>query len=631
MKKGIVFFALLMSVSVFAEDPKYPVSAISESLQKDMYAIIRNEEVRYDVKDTKSVKYVHKKALTILNSQANQYSALYFYYSKARRIQNLKITVYDAFGKAVKKVKSSEIRDQSAVDGFSLYLDSRFKYINLAQTTYPYTIEYEIEYDMGLYNFADFYLWHDDEIATEKTEYVITYPKNQRPRYRTFKLEEPHFELLAGDRELMSWKFENVRPEKFEPLSPSQWRVVPNAMIGPVAFDVEGYAGRMDTWEGLGKWQILLNQGRDVLPEATTQKVKELIANKSTVEEKAKVLYEYVQGKTRYVSIQKGIGGQQPFPATMVDQVGYGDCKALSNYMVSLLKVAGIKGYYTLVYADDHNQDFPTDFVADNFNHIIVSVPNDKDTIWLECTSQSIPFGYLGEFTADRKALMITENGGALVNTMRYPAEMNTQTRTADVKLEMSGDAKAKVKTTYAGLQFDRGNFLGATPDDQKKWLRNTISIPAFDLNNYNIAVTKARVPSAMVNVDLALPRFASVSGKRIFITPNLMNRSKYIPEKTEKRRNAIVLSEGWVDYDTIRYQLPEGIYPEFLPEPVVIKSKFGQYEAKFEMRENELVYTRMMRRNKGEYPAEAYQELTDFFKSVNKADNMKLVFLNKT
>ncbi len=355
-----------------------------------------------------------------------------------------------------------------------------------------------------------------------------------------------------------------------------------------------------------------------------------MTSGKSTVEEKAKVLYEFVQSKTRYVSIQKGIGGQQPFPATMVDQVGYGDCKALSNYMVSLLKVAGIKGYYTLVYADDDNEDFPTDFVTDNFNHIIVSVPNGQDTLWLECTSQQIPFGYLGEMTADRKALMITEKGGALVNTQRYPADVNTQVRTADVKLEMTGDAKAKVKTTYAGLQFS-GHFLSSSSDDQKKWLRNTISIPTFDLNNYNIAVTKARIPSAVVNVDLTLARFASVSGKRIFITPNLMNRSKFIPEENRKRKNAIVLSEGWVDYDTIRYQLPEGIYPEYLPEPVTIKSKFGQYEAKFEMRENELIYTRMMRKNKGEYPAESYQELTDFYKGVSKADNTRVVFLNKT
>ena len=34
---------------------------------------------------------------------------------------------------------------------------------------------------------------------------------------------------------------------------------------------------------------------------------------------------------------------------------------------------------------------------------------------------------------------------------------------------------------------------------------------------------------------------------------------------------------------------------------------------------------------NKGEFPPESYNELIEFYKSINKADNIKLVFLNKT
>jgi len=129
----------------------------------------------------------------------------------------------------------------------------------------------------------------------------------------------------------------------------------------------------------------------------------------------------------------------------------------------------------------------------------------------------------------------------------------------------------------------------------------------------------------------LNLKRLATVSGKRLMLTPNLMNRNSFIPEKAENRKTEIVRNYGYTDYDTIRYHIPEEIYPEFLPEPVKLKSRFGEYESSYKLDQGLVVYTRKMIVYKGRYPASAYQEFTDFYKSVSKADNAKLVFLNKT
>ncbi len=38
--------------------------------------------------------------------------------------------------------------------------------------------------------------------------------------------------------------------------------------------------------------------------------------------------------------------------------------------------------------------------------------------------------------------------------------------------------------------------------------------------------IKKDKIPSTIVNVEFMLMRFATVSGKRIFLTPNLMNLS---------------------------------------------------------------------------------------------------------
>ena len=64
---------------------------------------------------------------------------------------------------------------------------------------------------------------------------------------------------------------------------------------------------------------------------ATITKVKELVKDLKTVEEKAKKVYEFVQNKTRYIGVQIDIGGWSPITADRVDISGYGDCKGLTN------------------------------------------------------------------------------------------------------------------------------------------------------------------------------------------------------------------------------------------------------------------------------------------------------------
>ena len=72
-----------------------------------------------------------------------------------------------------------------------------------------------------------------------------------------------------------------------------------------------------------------------MLPEDIKKKVHELTDHLKDPREKINVLYDFLQKNTHYISIQLGIGGWQPFPADYVAAKRYGDCKALSNYMIA--------------------------------------------------------------------------------------------------------------------------------------------------------------------------------------------------------------------------------------------------------------------------------------------------------
>ncbi len=626
----------LIYTSVLAkEDPKYPVSAIPEDIKKDVNAVVR-EDVKIFTIHSDSRATLHALiVVTIFNSKASDFAEHSEWYSKLRKITKFEGKVYNENGEVIKKLKANEIIDNSAFDGSALHSDLRIKYADLSQAVYPYTIEFEYDIDYKfLYHIDGSEVISEEKVSVQKLTYQIIYPKSLEPRYKTYNInQKPIHESIGDNVESVRWVLQNLQPIKFEPLSNSD-DVLPQIVTAPGKFEYDGYPGSMKTWEDYGKWQLSLNEGRDVISEATKNKIRELTKNIDTTEGKVKAIYEYLQNKTRYVNISLGIGGLQPFEALVVDEMGYGDCKGLSNYMVAMLKEIGVRGYYTKIMAGEYAPEIDVDFPSHQTNHIVVAVPNGPDTLWLECTSQTNPFDFQGTFTGDRKALMVTETGGKIVNTHRYTADQNVQSRTADVFVESTGDAKAKIKTTYSGLQYENGDLmfiLNKQHDDQKEWVQDNTDIPAFDIVNFSMTNKKDKVPSAIVNINLVLKRFATVSGKRIFLTPNLMNRSTYIPEKLESRKTNIVLRTPYTDFDTIRYHLPEGIYPEFLPEPAKIKSRFGEYETTFTVDAGSLLYIRKIRMNKGEYPAESYKELTDFYKNINKADNMKMVFMSKT
>jgi hypothetical protein len=453
MKKLFFLFASLISFSVHAkDDPKYAVSAIPAELKENVDIVFRRDEMIYKIiSRSRATFYIHQ-VITIMNQNGKGYARESIHYDKLSKVSFFKGTVYDAEGNVIKKLKANEIYDGTAVDGVSLFSDDRFKAADLTQTAYPYTVEFEYEVDFKFLFQIPTFSVIGEKTSVEYSHCQLIYPKDLKPRYEAVNVDvKPEITMVDGF-ESTSWSFKNLKPLKFEPYGPVM-EILPRIYAAPTQFEFDGHLGTMDTWENFGNWISGLNSGRDQLPPDTKQKIQQLTSGLKTTEEKSKVVYEYMQNKTRYVGIQLGIGGYQPFEASVVDQTGYGDCKALSNYTVALLKEAGVKANYTLIRSGSDSPEMNTGFPSSQFNHAVAFIPNGKDTIWLECTSQTIPFGYISSHNGNRKALAITEKGGVIVSTPVYTAEQNVQSRTADVFLESTGDAKAKVRTTYSGTQ----------------------------------------------------------------------------------------------------------------------------------------------------------------------------------
>src|SRR5690606_16477195 len=168
--------------------------------------------------------------------------------------------------------------------------------------------------------------------------------------------------------------------------------------------------GKVTNWRDFGRGvQDGLLKGKQDLPAATIEKAKQIASQFDHTRDKPTVLYKYMQDKTRYVRVPIGICRFKPFAASYVDRLAYGDCKALVNYMQALLAAVDIPSLYCVVEAGNQKVSLDEPFAnAVDGNHIILCVPFENDTTWLECTSNKSPFGYLGDFTDDRLVLACT-------------------------------------------------------------------------------------------------------------------------------------------------------------------------------------------------------------------------------
>ncbi|MDD2792879.1 MAG: DUF3857 and transglutaminase domain-containing protein [Sediminibacterium sp.] len=610
----------------------FSVSQIPDSLIRNSDVVKRMEELKVVVKSNDKIVVKHKYAITILNSDGDDYAEYSNSYSSLERLSSIEGALYDSSGRQIKTIKKRDIADAPMEDGFSLMREDRFKRHNFYHKQYPYTVMYEDEQELKSAYFLPF--WFPVEgprYSVQQSRFVVETPVDYELRVKPIN----HVAAIISEVDKVrshSWELSNKAAFVIERLQPPLKETLPIVYIGPVKFNLGDFAGDMSTWNNLGKLNVALNRGKDVLPQPVKEKVHQLADTLHNKQDKVAALYRYLQGNTRYISVQLGIGGWQPFDAEYVATNKYGDCKALSNFMVGLLKEAGIKSNYVLVTAGANKKGLSEDFPAPYFNHVIVCVPNGKDSIWLECTSQNQAPGYLGSFTGGRKALLIDEDGGHVVSTPVYGVEDNLQIRKTNASIDEKGTLLAETLTRYTGIQQETPHSLihSATKEQRNKYLNSIFNLPTYQVEFVNYKEVSSSIPIVEEQLRISAPDYASVSGKRLFISCNIFNQSTERFSKDTDRKNAIVFPLAYRDVDTVKIAIPEGYKPESIPANVHLKTNFAEYNASFVVQSNQILFIRSESRNAVVLPANEYQQVVTYYDKVYRADKSRVVFVKK-
>ena len=628
MKRIILPLLLLLNTVFCLAQDNYDVDLIPANLRPRANAIIRNQETLLDMKAVDNVMYSVKQAITVFNKNGENSARLVLFYDKNTAIKSIKGEVYNEVGKLMGKFSQSDFRDESAVQDFSLFEDSRIKHFLPSVNTYPYTVvySYEIRFKQNLI-IPDWTPKPANDVAVEKSTYTFICKPAEVLRIKAQHLANAE-ETADEKQKTYTWKANNLPAVKAEPYSPLKHFYQTSVKIAPQQFSYFKHHGSYNNWQELGKWYYSeLLKDRQTLPAATVDTIKDLVKNEKDDKAKAKKIYQFLQEKTRYISIQIGIGGFQPYSAADVDRLGYGDCKALVNYMQSLLAVVGIESYYCVVEAGTQKIDLDASYASMNQgNHVILCLPLKADTVWLECTNQKIPFGFLSDFTDDRTVLACTKDGGKLLRTPKLTTKANLQVRKADLVVDAQGNISGTLNTNFSGSQYDnRQNVLYKPFTEQQKALQEDYNVNNIRFDKIEYQQYKDVNPQLTENLTVDIRNYATLNEGKMFFELNAFNIQNAVSD-SKNRILPVYINRGFTDVDTVIYQLPENVIPFITPISKTYKTDFGTYESTATLNENKLIYYRKLSVNDGTYPASSYELFHKFMADVNVADHLKII-----
>lgn len=564
--------------------------------------------------------------ILILNRDGREYGTQAIHYNSFVSVRRVSAVLKDVDGREIRRLRSRDIRDFSATDDGTLIDDARVKVAELAHDQYPHMVEFE--YELQFSGMLGLPAWTPvrRRASVLSARYQVDVPAGMPIRYAARNLEAEPLVTAGATTTRYEWSVSNQTAPKAEPDGPYWVEVVPIMVVSAESFRISGTTGRLDSWSSLGRWMHDLWHGRDRLPESEAAAVRALVADAPDDREKVRRVYAYLQGQTRYVSIQLGIGGWQTEDVTRTVRTKYGDCKALVNYMMAMLKAVGIPSYPALVNLGDGVDVIP-DIPNNRFNHVILFVPLAGDSLFIECTSKEFPLGYLGRSTLGKHALIVRPEGGNLIRLPDHAAERNLQRRTGEIRFDPSGLGVGAFRTRHTGAQQEALRYLKANLPSREleKAVRDRIAVGRFDLLSYELTVSESD-PTVLFDVVLRLPGYASRAGSRLMFQPNVLEPKRSTLPDNPARSQPIRLPYAYADTDSLVFHLPEGFQVEAFPEPVDIETDFGRYRATIRVHETHLVYLRELVYWTDRLPADRYADYSRFVNRVAVADQARVV-----
>ena len=508
----------------------------------------------------------------------------------------------------------------------NLYSDTIWKVISMVGLAPGVYIEYQVTLEdkipggetwlTGGYNFQA-------TEATLETHYALQLPKIWHLQWKIANdanPKQPEVSHTENDTVIYIWRYGEMPALVLEDGMPHLNNVVPRLRYSSIK-----------DWDSVYNWYKELAKGRYTADADIAAKVEQLTSHLTTIEAKIQAIYHFVATNIRYVGIELGQSAYQPSPANEVFRMQYGDCKDKTTLLISMLDLAGIKGYPVLVGVAPHERVDTVLPSLNQFNHMIAAVPTGTDTyIWMDPTSSTCRYGNLPYNVQGRTGFLISDTRGEFVEIPVFPPESNRLVSTTELTLNNEGGVQGTLHIQTKG-QYDlnaRWAYQQIHPSLLESTLATELSqqFPGIQIVWHDISDLSDLNVLVKINVGFHVADYATQVGEDMLLPLPIDEFADYAETfANEHRTYALDMGYPMQIEKAIRIEIPDG-WTATLPKDIHHVVESAELTRQYKQVGNIITYRLIFTLKDRILSAAAYPAARSLFMSLASEDGARLL-----
>jgi len=609
-------------------------------------AVLLYSETNVTVLSADKVRKHVRGAYKIVRPEGREHGTVDVSFNPQRKIISLRGWCIPAQGKDY-EVKDGDATDFAApAEGGYLIADTKYRVLHIPAPDPGNIIGYEYEVEEQPFWLQDSWDFQGTDPVRE-SHYSLQLPPGWE--YKASWLFYPEMKPTEGGGNVAEWVVSDVKGIRHEADMPPLSGVAGQMIVSFLPAGGTSRKNEIANWHSMGSWYGSLISERMDASEPMKQQVNVLTAGKTTPLQKMQAIAGFVQHDIRYVAIELGIGGWQPHAAPEVFSHRYGDCKDKTTLMRTMLRQIGVDSYHVVINTQRGSVTRETP-AHNGFNHVIVAIklPDElKDPsliavmqhpklgriLFFDPTNELIPFGEIGGYLQANYGLLVTPEGGELVELPQQPSAMNSIQRVGKLTLDGKGMLKGDVEEVRLGDRASSERWrlrTVAKNEDRIKPIENLLagSLASFQIVRASVINVDRTDQPFGFNYTFESDNYARSAGNLLLVRPRVLGSKSWgVLETKEPRRFPIEFEGPLRDTDSFDISLPPGYEVDELPPPTDADYRFGSYHSKTEASGQMLHYTRSMEIKELSVPVSKMDDLKKFYRMI-AADERNTVVL---